>query len=127
MKIKPVHIIVIALVVLSAIFAYDTFTSYINPYLTVSQVAGDDKYIGREVQILATVANGSIQWGEDGSLLFNITDGTDGEATITVTYSGTQPQSFKAGQEVVAIGVLTSPRQMNATQLLVKCPSKYES
>jgi cytochrome c-type biogenesis protein CcmE len=123
MKLKPVHIIVVALVIISAILAYDAFTSYINPYLTVSQVAGDDKYINNEVQILATVANGSTQWGEDGSLLFDI---TDGQATITVTYSGSQPQGFKEGQKVVTIGELTSPHHMNAAQLLVKCPSKYE-
>lgn len=123
MKIKPVHIIVVALVLISAILAYDAFTSYINPYLTVSQVAGDENYINNEVQILATVANGSVQWGEDGSLLFDI---TDGQATLAVTYSGSQPQGFKEGQKVVAIGELTSPHHMNATQLLVKCPSKYE-
>jgi cytochrome c-type biogenesis protein CcmE len=43
-----------------------------------------------------------------------------------VTYSGSQPQGFKEGQKVVAIGELTSPHHMNATQLLVNCPSKYE-
>ena len=123
MKLKPVHIIVVVLIVVSAILAYDAFTSYINPYLTVSQVVEDDKYINNEVQILATIANGSVQWGEDGSLLFDI---TDGQATITVTYSGSQPQGFKEGQKVVAVGVLTSPNHMNATQLLLKCPSKYE-
>jgi cytochrome c-type biogenesis protein CcmE len=123
MKIKVVHIIVIVLVALSAIFAYDAFTSYINPYLTVSQVAGNENYIGKEVQILDTVANGSLNLREDGSLLFDL---TDGKATIAVTYSGIQPQGFKAGQKVVAIGKLTSLYHLNATQLLVKCPSKYE-
>lgn len=123
MKIKAVHIIVFVLVALSAIFAYDAFTSYINPYLTVSQVAGNDKYIGKEVQILDTVANGSRNLREDGSLLFDL---TDGQATIAVTYSGVQPQGFKEGQKIVVIGKLTSPYHVNATQLLVKCPSKYE-
>jgi cytochrome c-type biogenesis protein CcmE len=123
MEIKPVHIVVVALIVLSAILAYDAFTSYINPYLTVSEVAGNDKYSVKDVQILATVANGSTQWGEDGSLLFAI---TDGQATLTVTYSGSQPQGFKEGQKVVVIGTRTAPYHVNATQLLVKCPSKYE-
>jgi cytochrome c-type biogenesis protein CcmE len=120
---KPVYIIVAALIVVSAVLAYDAFSSYVNPYSTVSEIAGDDSYIGREVQILATVANRSIQWGDDGSLLFDI---TDGEATIAVTYTGVTPQSFTDRQKVVAIGVQTSPYHMNATQLLVKCPSKYE-
>lgn len=123
MKIKAVHIIVFVLVALSAIFAYDAFTSYINPYLTVSEVAGNEKYIGKEVQILGTVANGSLSLREDGSLLFNI---TDGQATIAVAYSGVQPQGFKEGEKIVVIGKLTSPYHVNATQLLVKCPSKYE-
>jgi cytochrome c-type biogenesis protein CcmE len=123
MKLKPVYIIVALLIVVSAILAYDTFSSYVNPYSTVSEVAGDDSYIGSEVQILANVANRSIHWDDDGSLLFNI---TDGKATIAVTYSGVPPQSFTDRQKVVAIGVQTTPYHMNATQLLVKCPSKYE-
>lgn len=123
MKIKPVHIIVLTLVVVSTILAYDAFTSYINPYATVSQVTGNEKYIHKEVQILATVANGSTRWGEDGSLLFNL---DDGKATIAVTYSGIVPQGFKEGQKIVVIGELTAPYHLNATQLLVKCPSKYE-
>jgi cytochrome c-type biogenesis protein CcmE len=123
MKVRAVHIIVIALIVLSAILAYDSFTSYINPYLTVSQVTESDKYINKEVQILDTVANGSLNLREDGSLLFDL---TDGKATIAVTYSGIQPQGFKEGQKIVAIGKLTSLYHLNATQLLVKCPSKYE-
>ncbi len=123
MKLKPVHIIVALLIVVSAILAIDAFSSYVNPYSTVSEIAGDDSYIGREVQILADIANRSIHWDEAGSLLFNI---TDGEATIAVTYSGVPPQSFTDRQKVVAIGVQTTPYHMNATQLLVKCPSKYE-
>jgi len=123
MKLKPVYIIVALLIVVSAILAIDAFSSYVNPYSTVSEIAGDDCYIGKEVQILADIANRSIHWDEYGSLLFNI---TDGEATIAVTYSGVPPQSFTDRQKVVAIGVQTTPYHMNATQLLVKCPSKYE-
>jgi cytochrome c-type biogenesis protein CcmE len=123
MKLKPVYIIVALLIAVSAILAFDTFSSYVNSYSTVSEIAGDDSYVGREVQILANVTNRSIRWVNDGSLLFNI---TDGKATIAVTYSGVPPQSFTDRQKVVAIGVQTTPYHMNATQLLVKCPSKYE-
>jgi cytochrome c-type biogenesis protein CcmE len=72
---------------------------------------------------LDTVADGSLHLAEDGTLLFNL---TDGKATIEVTYSGVQPQGIKEGQKAVAIGKLTAPYHINATQLLVKCPSKYE-
>ncbi|MHC1636139.1 MAG: cytochrome c maturation protein CcmE [Candidatus Methanospirareceae archaeon] len=124
MKIKPVYIIAVIFIVACFVIAYDAFTSYINPYLTVSEVAGNDKYIGKEIQILATVENKSVYMGEDGSLHFNI---TDGYISIKVTYTGSIPPGFKEGRKIVVIGEPTSPYHIDATQILVKCPSKYES
>ncbi|PXF51479.1 MAG: hypothetical protein C4B55_03620 [Candidatus Methanophagaceae archaeon] len=143
-KFKPVHAVVLGLVLVSALLAYDAFSSYLNPYLTVSEVVGEgdggkNKFLNKEVQILATVANGSLTLREDGSLLFSLTDGGTGDgggdggvsgdnerARIVVEYSGVQPQGLKEGRKVVAVGTLTSPSHLNATQLLLKCPSKYE-
>ena len=123
MKIKPLYIVVAVLIVLSGALAYDVFSSYLSPYMSVSQVAGNDRYLNKKVQILDTVVNGSTSWGEDGSLSFKI---TDGRATINVTYRKPVPQGFKEGLKVVVIGTLDSPYHVNASQLLVKCPSKYE-
>lgn len=123
-KIKHTHIIVAALLVLSAALAYNAFTSYINPYLTVSQLVGNSStYLNKDIQIVGTVANGSTHWGEDGSLLFDL---TDGESTINVAYKGSPPQNFKEGEEVVVIGKLISLQTVKSSQMLVKCPSKYE-
>jgi len=121
MIIKPIHIVVLVLLLLSAILAYDVVTSSLNPYVTVSQVAGNSNYLQQDLQILASVANFSID--EQGALLVYL---TDGNSTITAHYSGVPPQGLKTGQKIVAIGVLTAPGRFNATQLLVKCPSKYE-
>lgn len=124
MKIKYTYIIVGALIVVSIILAYDAFTSYINPYLSVSEIAENNAaYANQNVQVLGTVANGSRGWAEDGSFLFNL---TDGQHTIKVTYNGGPPQNFNEDQQVVVVGNVVSPHHLNASEILVKCPSKYE-
>lgn len=125
MRIKYTHLIVVVLVVLSGALAYDAFTSYINPYLTTSQVVRDNQaYLNKRVQILGTIVNGSTQIRENGTLIFNL---TDGKTTIKVSYQGNPPQNFREGEQVVVIGELVSFCMMEASQILVKCPSKYES
>jgi cytochrome c-type biogenesis protein CcmE len=124
MRAKYTYIIVGALVVVSIILAYDASTSYISPYLSVSEIAKNSAtYIHKEVQVLGTVVNGSSGWGENDSFLFNL---TDGQYTIEVTYNGNLPSGFNEGQQVVVIGNLVSPYNLSASEMLVKCPSKYE-
>ena len=121
MKIRPIHVVVLVLISAGAILAYDVVISSLNPYMTVSQVAGNSTYLQQEIQILATVSNFSVE--DEGTLLVYL---TDGNSTIMAHYSGVPPQGLKIGEKIVVIGVLTAPDRMNATQILVKCPSKYE-
>lgn len=125
MKIKYTYIIVAVLIAVSIVLAYDAFTSYVNPYLSVSEIAENNAfYVNKEgLQVLGTVVNGSSDWAEDGSLLFNL---TDGQHTIKVIYEGNPPSNFNEGQQVVVIGKLISPNNLNASEMLAKCPSKYE-
>jgi cytochrome c-type biogenesis protein CcmE len=121
MKIRPIHVVVFFLISASAILAYGAMISSLNPYLTVSQVTGNSTYLHQEIQLLATVSNFSIE--DEGTLLINL---TDGNSTIMAHYSGVPPQGLKIGEKIVVIGVLIAPNRINTTQLLVKCPSKYE-
>ena len=124
MKIKFTYLIVITLLVLSAALAYDAFNSYVNPYLTISQVLeNSETYLNRELQIIGTVVNGSTQMGADGTLFFNI---SDGEKMIKIVFRGDPPQYFKEGEQVVVIGKVLSSKTMMGSKILVKCPSKYE-
>jgi cytochrome c-type biogenesis protein CcmE len=124
-KIRYSHIIVVGIIALSAFLAYDAFTSYINPYLSVSQVIkNSDEHMNKPIQILGNVANESIIIDDLGDLRFSL---TDGEFILIVTFSGIIPQNFAAGQETVVIGTLVSPSDVEASELLVKCPSKYEA
>lgn len=124
MKIKYTYIIVGVLIVVSIVLAYDAFTSYIDPYLSISEIAENNPtYVNKKVQVLGTVVNGSSRWAEDGSFLFNLTDDNN---VIEVTYEGSRPPNFNEGQQVVVIGELVSQYHLNASEMLVKCPSKYE-
>jgi cytochrome c-type biogenesis protein CcmE len=124
MKIKYTYIIIGALIAVSIILAYDAFTSYMNRYYTVSEIVENNTaYINEKIRVLGTIVNGSRGWTEDGFLLFNLTDGRN---TIKVIYKGSSPQNFKEGQQVVVIGKLVSPNRLDASEMLVKCPSKYE-
>ncbi|MFQ5999935.1 MAG: cytochrome c maturation protein CcmE [Candidatus Bathyarchaeia archaeon] len=126
MKIKYTYIIVIVLIVLSGALAYDAFSSYVSPYLTVSQVVENSAayYNKEEIQVIGTVANGSVTYGNT-FMVFNL---TDEEFAIKVNYTGTPrpPQGFQPGGQVVVIGKLVSPSTIEGYDMLVKCPSKYE-
>lgn len=124
MKIKPTYVIVGILAIISIALAYDAFTSYIDPYLSVSEIVKNSSaYANKDVQVLGKVVNGSSDWADSGSFLFNL---TDGQYTIRVTYSQSVPQNFMENQDVVVIGKLLSPYNLNASEMLVKCPSRYE-
>jgi len=122
MRVKGTYIVAIILLALSVLLAYNAFTSYINPYLSVSQVTENSAlYLNKNVQILGNVANGTIQSGSP--LRFNL---TDDKSSLRVSHYGPMPQNFNEGQQIVVIGRLVSTDMVEASQILVKCPSKYE-
>lgn len=108
---------------LSAALAYDAFTTYVSPYLSVSQVTGNSAtYLNEDIQVLGTIANGSVTY-INTAIVFNL---IDEKSMIEVNYTGTPPQNFQEGIQAVVVGKLTSSSTMEASQMLVKCPSKYE-
>ncbi len=46
---------------------------------------------------------------------------------LPVVYKGVKPDTFEQGESVVAEGRLGSDGVFQASNILVKCPSKYES
>jgi len=89
----------------------------------VSQVVNNSAtYLNKDIQVLGTIANGSVTY-KNTSIVFNL---TDEETIIKVNYIGSPPQNFQEGTQVVVIGELISPNTLEAPQMLVKCPSKYE-
>lgn len=93
-----------------------------QPYLTVSQVVEySNRYTGREVSVLGVIADGPNS--EDNLTLgFHL---TDSQHSINVIYRGTLPQNFAIGTQAVVVGTLLSRDVIEASNILLKCPSKY--
>ena len=125
MKIQKKHIIIIILLALSAGLAYDSVSNYINPYIPVSDITENKvKYSGKSLQIIGEVAPGSLLRTNDGSISFTLMDDL---GSIKVTYRGVPPQNLEEeGNQVVVLGILQDNGEIESSQLLVKCPSKYE-
>ena len=125
MKIQSKHIIIIILLAVSAGLAYDSISNYMNPYIPVSDIAANQaQYEGRSLQIIGAVEPGSLQRSDDGSISFTL---IDDRGSIEVTYRGVPPQNLEQeGNQVVVLGTLGAAGEIESTQLLVKCPSKYE-
>ncbi len=69
------------------------------------------------------VERGSVLRGNEGPVRFTLTDGYE---AIAVQYSGALPQNFDEGRDVVVVGSLKGGDALEASKILVKCPSKYE-
>jgi cytochrome c-type biogenesis protein CcmE len=93
-----------------------------DPYLTVTEVVQhSERYTGRQVSILGVIADAP-ESDDNLKLSFNLTDSKD---SITVIYSGTLPQNFAIGSQAVVVGTLLSASTIEASNILLKCPSKY--
>jgi cytochrome c-type biogenesis protein CcmE len=124
MKIKGKYLVASILLLFSAFLAYDSLSNYVNPYLSVTQVVKNlDHYNGKSLQVMGVVGFGSFDRGNNGTIRFSLNDGTE---TVSVKYTGALPQNFDEGKDVVIVGSLNGDATVEATQILVKCPSKYE-
>ncbi|MDP2720236.1 MAG: cytochrome c maturation protein CcmE [Dehalococcoidia bacterium] len=100
------------------------FRSSATFYYTVSELqAKGDSVKGQNLRVNGLVAPGSVQTEEGGFVLkFTV---TEGGKDIPVFYRGTVPDTFKAGNEVVAEGHIDSAGIFQANTIMPKCPSKY--
>jgi len=124
MKIKGKYLVAGMLLLFSAFLAYDSLSNYVNPYLSVTTVVRNlDQYQGKSLQVMGVVESGTFDRGNDGTIRFVINDGTE---AIDVIYTGALPQNFDEGKDIVVVGSLNGDQTVEARQILVKCPSKYE-
>jgi cytochrome c-type biogenesis protein CcmE len=86
---------------------------------------------GKRLQVHGNVVDGSIEQAK-GTLLYRFkieSRPPRAPATITATYNGLVPDTFKSGAEVVAKGTLTEDNQLAVVPdgIMAKCPSKYDA
>lgn len=118
----------IVLGVMGAAVVFLTLTTFANAaeyYYNVDQIVGlTPAQAERFMQVHGTVAPGSVDWRPSvPELRFTLT--WNGHS-LPVVYRGVKPDVFKEGLQAVAAGRL-SGGTLVATDVTVKCPSKYEA
>jgi cytochrome c-type biogenesis protein CcmE len=80
---------------------------------------------GSTYQLTGRVVKGSIR-REGGELRFRVADRDDADKSIAVTYSGTVPDPFRGGREIILNGSVERGVFVGEPDTLVtKCPSKF--
>ena len=123
MNIPKKSYIVGGVVVVSAlIMALYAFKSTLTTYVSVSEA----KVARRPVQVAGIVVKGSKRYDlENNRLLFSLREDSGDE--MLVEYGGSRPANFDDVTKIVSTGKYDKERQVFlATELLVKCPTKYE-
>ncbi len=119
------YVVVAVFLVASAFLAYNGLNNYVNPYISVTQIlTKPDRYVGRAIQVIGVADFDSVAQEEGGIVKFDI---TDEDQRLSVVFQGSLPQNFDQSDQVVVIGSVTSDGYIESDQLLVKCPTKYES
>jgi cytochrome c-type biogenesis protein CcmE len=80
---------------------------------------------GTSYDLTGRVVTGSIRH-EGDALRFQVADRDDAAQSIPVTYSGTVPDPFRGGREIVLTGTVENGVFVGERDTLVtKCPSKF--
>ncbi len=100
------------------------FQDSVTYYYTVSELMEQGSSIYDEnVRVKGQVAPGSVEQEATGRILrFTI---IDGEESLSITYQGAVPDTFKVGAEVIVEGQFNSNGIFQAHTLMPKCPSRY--
>jgi cytochrome c-type biogenesis protein CcmE len=111
-------------VVLASALIYTSFSAA-SPALTPTQLVHQAQP-GRSYQVTGTVVGGSVHRAGE-TLYFSVEDRVGG-TTIPLAYTGTVPDPFREGREVIVTvqkqgGTYVGERN----SLITKCPSKYKT
>jgi cytochrome c-type biogenesis protein CcmE len=113
-----------AAVVLASALIYTSFSAA-SPALTPSQLMREAQP-GRSYQLTGTVVGGSVH-RLGGTLDFSVEDRAGG-TEIPVAYTGTVPDPFREGREIIVTVERQGGRYVGErNSLITKCPSKYKA
>ncbi len=98
-----------------------------NYYLTLDELAAkSSEMMGHGVRVNATVDKDSVVYNAQAiTLSFDLIDPASG-ARRTVVYNDPMPDLFMKSESVIVEGTLDTAGTLEASTILVKCPSKYE-
>lgn len=117
---KRAHVIGAALVIAFGAFGLGQLKNTLRTYVGFSEA----KSGSQRVQIKGKIDRKSVQLDSNtGRLSFDVTD--DAGERMRINYGGATPGNFNQASHVVAVGEYRDGA-FQATDLLIKCPSKYE-
>jgi cytochrome c-type biogenesis protein CcmE len=109
-------------VLLASALIYTSFSAA-SPTVTPSQLI-HEAVAGRSYQLTGTVKTGSVRH-EGQTLYFSVQDRAGG-ASVPLSYTGTVPDPFREGREVIVTVEEKDGGFVGETNsLITKCPSKY--
>jgi cytochrome c-type biogenesis protein CcmE len=80
---------------------------------------------GKSYDLTGTVVDGSVRH-QGETIRFRVADRDNPSASIPVTYTGTVPDPFRAGREIVLTGSVRHGTFVGQRDTLItKCPSKF--
>jgi cytochrome c-type biogenesis protein CcmE len=114
-------IVLVALLVLgyAAFMGGNTYYYEVGEFLDKGNAVVD-----QTSRVSGLVAEGTYKDGF--TLHFKLDDATGRDASFPVVYNGSVPDTFKVGQQVVIEGKLMLDGRFEASQIIIKCASKYE-
>lgn len=124
---KPKIVVGTVIIILALVFLiYNGMKDTSLYYLTVPELhAQGQEIVGQGVRVSGDVVPASIDWNVSAvELRFAMYEGDD---TLQVFHKGLMPDQLVEAQQVVVEGQLGADGIFQATTLLTKCPSKYET
>ena len=125
---KTTRAAVSGVILLTALIAvmYTTVSEGARYYKHVDEVMNEPgQWYGKTMNLHGFVVDGSIEKRPNSlDYRFKI---KNGDQTVTATYTGTVPDTFKDGAEVVLTGTLASDGfHVKRNGVTAKCPSRYD-
>ncbi len=118
---KKKYIVGIGIIGIFVVFAMANLHKSLTPYVSLEEA----KRSHETVQVKGARVEGSEYFDtRRNTFVFKMVD--DRGEECEVVYHGVKPANFEQAQEVVAIGRFVNGR-FEASQILVKCPSKYQA
>jgi cytochrome c-type biogenesis protein CcmE len=113
-----------AAVVLASALIYTSFSAA-SPALTPTQLLHTAQP-GRSYVLTGTVAKGSVR--RQGSVLDFAVRDRQGSSVVALAYTGTVPDPFREGREVIVTVEKQGGRYVGERNTLItKCPSKFKT
>lgn len=98
-------------------------------YMTVDELeANKEQAVGKPIKVSGKIVGESIEFDSDKIMLtFELRGKEENSHRVQIQYEGVKPDTLNDGWEAIVEGEIAPDGTFIASELLVKCPSKYEA